>query len=90
VRVESDKCACKSRSIELAHQLPDLLLVDLTPCSILEATLRMHPHVSVSLHDFGGRGRDRTGDPLLAKTRKKIYLIGSLGFVLCRSTWFCT
>ena len=38
---------------------------------------------------IGGRGRDRTGDPLLAKTRKKIYLIGSLGFVLCRSTWFC-
>jgi hypothetical protein len=30
------------------------------------------------------------GDPLLAKTRKIIYLIGSLGFVLCRSSRFCT
>jgi hypothetical protein len=38
----------------------------------------------------GGRDRDRTGDLLLAKTRKKIYLIGSLGFVLCRSTRFWT
>jgi hypothetical protein len=35
-------------------------------------------------------GRDRTVGPLLAKTRTKIYLVGSLGFVLCRSTWFWT
>ena len=39
---------------------------------------------------IGGRGRDRTGDPLLAKRHKKIYLIGSLGFVLCPSTRFFT
>jgi hypothetical protein len=28
--------------------------------------------------EVGGRDCDRTGDPLLAKTRKKIYLIGRL------------
>ncbi len=28
----------------------------------------------------GGRGRDRTGDPLLAKRENEVYLIGSLGF----------
>jgi hypothetical protein len=39
---------------------------------------------------YGGRDRDRTGDPLLAKTRNEIYLIGSLGFVLCRITRFWT
>jgi hypothetical protein len=39
---------------------------------------------------IGGRDRVRTCDPLLAKTRTKIYLIGSLGFVLCRSTRFWT
>lgn len=38
----------------------------------------------------GRRDRDRTGDSLLAKTRKKIYLVGSLGFVLCLGTRFCT
>ena len=30
------------------------------------------------------------GDPLLAKTRKKIYLVGSLKFILCRGPRFCT
>jgi len=38
----------------------------------------------------GGRGRDRTGDPLLAKRNNKIYLVGSLGFILCPSTGFFT
>jgi hypothetical protein len=45
---------------------------------------------SFAIKKIGGRDRVRTCDPLLAKTRKKIYLIGSLGFVLCRSTRFCT
>jgi len=39
---------------------------------------------------IGGRDRDRTGDPLLAKTRRNMYLDGSLGFTLCRSIRFCT
>ena len=39
---------------------------------------------------FGGRDRDRTGDPLLAKGNNKIYLVGSLGFVLCPSPRFCS
>jgi hypothetical protein len=39
---------------------------------------------------FGGRGRDRTGDPLFAKRNNEIYLVGSLGFVLCSSTRFWT
>ena len=30
------------------------------------------------------------GSPENAKTRMKIYLIGSLGFTLCRGTWFWT
>jgi len=38
----------------------------------------------------GGREGIRTPDPLLAKRKNKIYLIGSLGFVLCSSTRFCS
>ena len=38
----------------------------------------------------GGREGIRTPDPLLAKRNNKIYLIGSLGFVLCPSTRFCS
>jgi hypothetical protein len=38
----------------------------------------------------GSCHRGRTGDTLLAKTGKEIYLIGSFGFVLCRGTRFCT
>src|SRR5271156_508157 len=38
----------------------------------------------------GMRDRGRNRDPLLAKTVKIIYLIGSFGVVLCRSARFCT
>jgi hypothetical protein len=52
--------------------------------------MRVGCHSGCLINCFGGRGRDRTGDPLLAKTRKKIYLIGSLGFTLRRNTRFWT
>ena len=32
---------------------------------------------SFAVNRIGGRDRDRTGDPLLAKTRKKIYRLSS-------------
>jgi hypothetical protein len=39
--------------------------------------------------DVGWRCPGRTSDTLLARTGKEIYLIGSIGFVLYRSTRFC-
>jgi hypothetical protein len=50
----------------------------------------MGPSRVIDFNVVGGRDRDRTGGPLLAKTRNKIYLVGSLGFILCRSIRFCT
>ena len=50
--------------------------------------------ILVSVLKSGKKLVDLTGiesvTPLPAKTRKRIYLVGSLGFIPCRSIRFCT